>query len=110
MQLRRYFVLDHTAQKMRIHKTNDPHSDYKIYDYLEILSVNFKPETSNEQKTIQARWSFGFVLNTSKRKFNLYSTSQDEMTLWTHTFFWIIQRNMAQKDKFENEQIEKQKL
>ena len=33
---KRYFVLDHNAKKMRIHKTNDPMSEYKLYNYQDI--------------------------------------------------------------------------
>ena len=75
MHYKRYFVLDHNAKKMRIHKTNDPHSEYKLLDYSEILSLNFKPETLSDKMAIHERWSFSFVLNTSKRMFNLFCPS-----------------------------------
>ena len=90
MMYKRYFVLDHNAQKMRIHKTNDPHSEYKLYDYQEVLSITFKPETLTDKMAIHERWSFSFTLNTSKRFFHLFCPSLDERTLWMHTFFWII--------------------
>jgi hypothetical protein len=90
---------------MRIHKTNDPHSEYKLYDYQEILSLNFKQETLVDKMAIHERWSFSFTLNTSKRMFTLYSPSQDERTLWIHTFFWIVQRNLVKRHKNEDDSI-----
>jgi len=36
VKYKRYFVLDHNGKKMRIHKTNDPMSDYKLFNYSDI--------------------------------------------------------------------------
>ena len=33
---KRYFTLDHYKMRMRIHKTNDPKSEYKLFHYNEI--------------------------------------------------------------------------
>jgi hypothetical protein len=52
---------------------------------------------------IHERWSFSFTLNTSKRLFSLFCPSLDERTLWMHTFFWIIQKNIAKKDLIEDQ-------
>ena len=41
--LKRYFTLDHMKGKMRIHKTNDPQSDYKLINYAEIQDVKHEP-------------------------------------------------------------------
>lgn len=43
---------------MRIHKTNDPASEYKLYDYNEIKKVSFEKETLDEKRMIHERWSF----------------------------------------------------
>ena len=64
-----------------------------------MLSLTFKPETLTDKMAIHERWSFSFTLNTSKRLFSLYCPSLDERTLWMHTFFWIIQKNLAKKDQ-----------
>ena len=90
---KRYFVLDHTARKMRVHQTNDPHSEYKLFEYKDILGIQVKKETLEDKMAIHERWSFEFQLNTAKRMFTLYAPSQDERNLWIHTFTWIIKRN-----------------
>lgn len=41
---KRYFVLDHNAKKMRVHTSNDPMSEYKLFGYNDILSVSIKKE------------------------------------------------------------------
>jgi hypothetical protein len=69
LRYKRYFVLDHSARKMRIHKTNDPASEYKLYDYNDIKEVTFEKETLDEKRMIHERWSFEFILKTDKRDF-----------------------------------------
>lgn len=39
---KRYFVLDHNGQKMRVHKTNEPQSEYKLHYYADITSIYMK--------------------------------------------------------------------
>ena len=36
---KRYFTLDHNSKKMRVHKSNHPSSDYKMYEYKEVLAL-----------------------------------------------------------------------
>ena len=60
---------------MRIHKTNDPASEYKLYDYSDIKKVTFEKETLDEKRMIHERWSFEFTLHTDKRDFVLYAPS-----------------------------------
>ena len=90
---KRYFVLDHSASKMRIHQSNDPRSSYKIVKYSEIQAASMKPLTFADKTQIQERWSFEFELQTSERNFTLMASSHDERYLWLHTFHWIIEIN-----------------
>jgi hypothetical protein len=80
---------------MRVHKTNDPASEYQLYDYKDIVKVTFQKETLNDKMAIHERWSFEFKLHTEKRDFVLYAPSLDERTLWVHTFYWIASVNEA---------------
>ena len=79
---------------MRIHQTNDPHSEYKLFEYKEIISISIKKDNLDTKMTIQARWSFQFSIETSKRVYVLYAPSIDERNLWVHTFAWIIYNNL----------------
>ena len=97
---KRYFVLDHYMQRMRIHKTNEAQSDYKIVHYRDILDVRMEREAdSKKNMTIQQRWSFRFTVITKDRAYILQSSSFDERNLWFHTFCWIIAQQNAQKYK-----------
>ena len=49
---KRYFVLDHNAKKMRVHQTNDPHSEYKLMSYSDIIDVRSEPMKAEEKRTI----------------------------------------------------------
>ena len=91
--LKRYFVLDHHSKKMRIHKTNDPKSEYTLFEYNEIFNIDEYQLTIEQKMKICERWSFSFVLSTSKRDYKLYAASNDERDLWVHCFKWIIESN-----------------
>lgn len=93
MKYKRYFTLDHNSKRMRIHQTNDPSSEYKLFEYRDIVALNLPIPTLQQKMTIQERWSFEFTLVTSKRVFILYAASMDERNLWIHTFTWILARN-----------------
>jgi hypothetical protein len=84
---------------MRIHQTNDPHSEYKLFEYKEITSISIKKENLDAKMTIQPRWSFQFTISTSRRAYILYSPSIDERNLWVHTFNWIIYNNLYNLNK-----------
>ena len=87
-------MLDHNAKKMRIHKTNDPFSEYKLFLYSEIKEIEeFNEANSNHKSAIQERWSFKFGIKTAKRDFILYAPSADEKALWMHTFTFITRNN-----------------
>ena len=60
--IKRYWVIDYTSEKMRIHKTNDPRSEYKVFQFADILSIKRKEETINDKMVIKDRWSFQFSL------------------------------------------------
>ena len=53
---------------------------------------------------IHERWSFAFVLKTTRRDYVLYAPSADERSLWVHTFRWIIWRNEFLNVKEEEEE------
>lgn len=59
---KRYFVLDHNQKKMRVHKTNDPNSEFKIFEYKDILSVDIPFVSLDQKMRIQERWSFCFTI------------------------------------------------
>lgn len=37
---KRYFTLDHNSKKLRVHKSNNPNSEYKMFEYKEILALH----------------------------------------------------------------------
>lgn len=90
---KRYFTLDHNSKKMRVHQTNDPNSEYKMFEYVEIQAMNLPIGNLQNKMTIQERWSFEFSLVTKRRVYMLYAASMDERNLWIHTFSWILARN-----------------
>ena len=46
--IKRYFVLDHKIQKLRVFQRNDPLSEFKIYDYEDILEI-VNPEAAENK-------------------------------------------------------------
>jgi hypothetical protein len=82
---------------MRVHQTNDPHSEYKLLSYSDIIDVRSEPMKAEEKRTIQERWSFKFDLYTTKRTYTLYAPSIDEKNMWYHTFKWIVEQNFFEK-------------
>ena len=105
---KRYFTLDHNSKRMRVHQSNDPNSEYKLFEYRDILALNLSIPQPNQKMAIQERWSFKFTLVTTRRLYVLYAASMDERNLWIHTFTWILARNHNLKDD-ANERIEKPK-
>ena len=90
---KRYFVMDHNAKKMRIHQSNDPTSEYKLFNYTDILEVIEPVQTVEERMKIRERWTFNFIVVTKQREFVLFAASNDERELWLHTFNWIVECN-----------------
>ena len=43
--------MDHNAKKMRIHKTNDPFSEYKLFLYSEIKEIDEYAEGNPNHKS-----------------------------------------------------------
>ena len=103
VKYKRYFVLDNNGKKMRIHKTNDPQSDYKLFNFSDIQAVIFNKETPSQSMSIMERWSFKFHIVTSIREYELYAPSEDERELWLHSFFWITEMNIFQKQIMETQ-------
>ena len=77
---------------MRIHKTNDPKSEFTVMNYAEILSVNC--EQIKDKTKVLERWTFEFTLETKFRTYILYAPSGDEKQLWFHSFKWICECNI----------------
>ena len=107
MKYKRYFVLDHNARKMRIHQTNDPHSEYKLLLYTDIKTILVDPIKLSDKMAIQERWSFKFELITTARNYILYAPSGDEKELWYHTFKWICECNAFEKYLDSNKNVQK---
>ena len=42
-------MLDHNAKKLRVHASNDPMSEYKLFGYNDIISVSKNEETKDKQ-------------------------------------------------------------
>lgn len=93
LKYKRYFTLDHNAKKMRIHRSNDPQSEYKLFEYKDILGMNLSVPNLDQKMAIQERWSFKFTLVTQRRLYVLFAASMDERNLWIHTFTWILAKN-----------------
>ena len=96
LKFKRYFILDHVAQRLKIYKTNENTSKFKLHDYSEILDVQVAVLDKN---VIHPRWSYQFTMSTSQREYVLYAASQDELKLWTHTIGWIVSRNYVIHDE-----------
>jgi hypothetical protein len=48
--------------KMRIHKTNDTRSEFKLIKYAEIQKIEITPETLQQKTKVQERWSFSLKI------------------------------------------------
>jgi hypothetical protein len=92
---------------MRIHQTNDPHSEYKLLQYSDIKDVRTEPISLKDKMVIQERWSFKFDIYCTQRTYTLYAPSVDEKHMWYHTFKWIVECNFFEKDFEENESFKK---
>ena len=72
-----------------IFQKNDPSSNKQLFQYAEILNVEIVEDDYNGS-AVRPRWSFRFRLEMQHRTFDLYAASEDERTLWTFVFNWII--------------------
>ena len=74
---------------MMIFQKNDPSSSKQLFQYTDILKAEIVEDDPNSY-AVRPRWSFRFRLEMRHRTFDLYSASEDERTLWTFVFNWII--------------------
>ena len=81
--------------------------DRKEIPYTQILSVT-KTQTGDTNK-LAKQWESGFLLKTSDKEFKIMAPSEDERTLWLHTFNWIIKCTEYHKKVYEENVLEKRK-
>ena len=62
-------------------------------DILKVVSAEDEVRTDFLAQGVRLRWSFKFYLTLKQRKYELFSASDDERTLWIFVFNWIINEN-----------------
>ena len=83
---RRFFILDHENQRFLIMNSNAKNSKFLEMTYTDIQNVKLVDDPSMPYNSIQKRWSFEFIVQTTERVYRLIAASIDERCLFMHTF------------------------
>ena len=90
---KRYFLIDHAAQTVQIHKEAGEDSVSKIIRFQDIQKVFADFGNSKEPNfKKEIKWGFKFVLAAIDRTYYLQAATHEERLLWIHTFSWIIEQ------------------
>ena len=78
--------------------SNAKNSKFLEMTYTDIQNVKLVDDPSMPYNSIQKRWSFEFIVQTTERVYRLIAASIDERCLFMHTFQWIIEQNCYQTE------------